>query len=59
MGACDTVQGPVGSLSQAFVSVVSVFSFKGFSKCIFNIIYLFIFVCAGSLLLSALFLWLQ
>ena len=49
----------MGSLSQAFVSVVSVFSIKGFSKCIFNIIYLFIFVCAVSLLLSALFLWLQ
>ena len=56
MGACDTVQGPVGSLSQAFVSFSS---FKGFLKCTFNIILLIYFVCAGSLLLSALSLWLQ
>ena len=55
-GACDTVQGPVGSLSQAFVSFSS---FKGFLKCTFNIILLIYFVCAGSLLLSALSLWLQ
>ena len=55
-GACDTVQGPVGSLSQAFVSVISVSSFKGFFKCIFNIILLIYFFCAGSLWLCALFL---